>query len=271
MVHNNQNCGKLPHQWQSADVRYFETARWFNVHGNAQTQRYGSDHVENSHVSDNRQCPLLWNGSLISFHGNAQTQRYRSDHVENSHMSDKGRCPLLWNSSLISFHGNALATTGLVPIGYRGALLSSLLVQVNVYVTHNLLNVLVQIANKLGIKKNSNAQTQHYGSDHAGNSHVSDNRQRQLIWNGSLISFHSNAQTQRYRSISTSTSPQNHWFCRICPFFGPPLWSSGQSSWLQIRRPRFDSRHYQKKKCSRSGTGCTQPREYKLRSYLIEK
>jgi hypothetical protein len=28
---------------------------------------------------------------------------------------------------------------------------------------------------------------------------------------------------------------------------GPPLWSSGQSSWLQIRRLRFDSRHYQKK------------------------
>jgi hypothetical protein len=26
---------------------------------------------------------------------------------------------------------------------------------------------------------------------------------------------------------------------------GPPLWSSGQSSWLQIRRPGFDSRHYQ--------------------------
>jgi hypothetical protein len=36
---------------------------------------------------------------------------------------------------------------------------------------------------------------------------------------------------------------------------GPPLWSSGQSSWLQIRRPGFDSRHYQKKKCSVSGTG----------------
>jgi hypothetical protein len=30
---------------------------------------------------------------------------------------------------------------------------------------------------------------------------------------------------------------------RVC---GPPLWSSGQSSWLQIRRPGFDSRHYQK-------------------------
>jgi hypothetical protein len=27
----------------------------------------------------------------------------------------------------------------------------------------------------------------------------------------------------------------------------PPLWSGGQSSWLQIRRPGFDSRHYQKK------------------------
>jgi hypothetical protein len=29
--------------------------------------------------------------------------------------------------------------------------------------------------------------------------------------------------------------------------FPAPLWSSGQSSWLQIRRPGFDSRHYQKK------------------------
>jgi hypothetical protein len=32
-----------------------------------------------------------------------------------------------------------------------------------------------------------------------------------------------------------------------CPLW-PPLWSSGQSSWLQIRRPGFDSRHYQKNK-----------------------
>jgi hypothetical protein len=39
-------------------------------------------------------------------------------------------------------------------------------------------------------------------------------------------------------------------------------WSSGQSSWLQIRRPRFDSRHYQKKNSSGSGTWSTQPREY---------
>jgi hypothetical protein len=42
----------------------------------------------------------------------------------------------------------------------------------------------------------------------------------------------------------------------------PPLWSSGQSSWLQIRRPGFDSRHHQGKKSSGSGTGSTQPREY---------
>jgi hypothetical protein len=33
-----------------------------------------------------------------------------------------------------------------------------------------------------------------------------------------------------------------------CRVVGPPLWSSGQSSWLQIRRPEFESRHYQKKK-----------------------
>jgi hypothetical protein len=35
---------------------------------------------------------------------------------------------------------------------------------------------------------------------------------------------------------------------KFIPWIGPPLWSSGQSSWLQIRRPGFDSRHYQKKK-----------------------
>jgi ribosomal protein L37E len=41
-----------------------------------------------------------------------------------------------------------------------------------------------------------------------------------------------------------------------------PLWSISQSSWLQIRRPGFDSRHYQGKKCSGSGTRSIQPREY---------
>jgi hypothetical protein len=33
-------------------------------------------------------------------------------------------------------------------------------------------------------------------------------------------------------------------------------------SQLQIRRPGFDSRHYQKRKSSGSGTGSTQRREY---------
>jgi hypothetical protein len=42
-------------------------------------------------------------------------------------------------------------------------------------------------------------------------------------------------------------------FVEVCfkdPYDGrrPPLWSSGRSSWLQIRRTGFDSRHYQKKK-----------------------
>jgi hypothetical protein len=31
-------------------------------------------------------------------------------------------------------------------------------------------------------------------------------------------------------------------------YYWPPLWSSGQCSWLQIRRPGFDSRQYQTKK-----------------------
>jgi hypothetical protein len=36
------------------------------------------------------------------------------------------------------------------------------------------------------------------------------------------------------------------WFLKCSP--RPPLWSTGQSSWLQIRRPGFDSRHNQKKR-----------------------
>jgi hypothetical protein len=39
----------------------------------------------------------------------------------------------------------------------------------------------------------------------------------------------------------------NEPFCNLIAlcFRGPLLWSSGQSSWLQIRRPGFDSRRYQ--------------------------
>jgi hypothetical protein len=49
--------------------------------------------------------------------------------------------------TIFYFHLRAL-----VPIGYRGALMSSLL-QVNVYVTHNLLNVLVRLQIKWDSKK----------------------------------------------------------------------------------------------------------------------
>ena len=52
-------------------------------------------------------------------------------------------------------------------------------------------------------------------------------------------------------------------FCYACGMRGPPLWSSGQSFWLQIQRsrvrfpalPDFLS-------SSGSGTGSTQPREF---------
>jgi hypothetical protein len=36
--------------------------------------------------------------------------------------------------------------------------------------------------------------------------------------------------------------------CCVLPYYyyyWPPLWSSGQSSWLQIQRPGFDSQLYQ--------------------------
>jgi hypothetical protein len=31
----------------------------------------------------------------------------------------------------------------------------------------------------------------------------------------------------------------------MCSYLWPPLWFSGQSSWLQIQRSEFDSRNYQ--------------------------
>jgi hypothetical protein len=49
-----------------------------------------------------------------------------------------------------------------------------------------------------------------------------------------------------------------------------PLWSSGQSSWLQIRRPGFDSRHFQKKKLW-VWNGVHSASWVQLRRYLIEK
>jgi hypothetical protein len=45
-----------------------------------------------------------------------------------------------------------------------------------------------------------------------------------------------------YLDVSISTK-----FHGVISQMRPPLWSNGQSSWLQIRRPGFYSRHYQKK------------------------
>jgi hypothetical protein len=60
----------------------------------------------------------------------------------------------------------------------------------------------------------------------------------------------------------------------VCIRKSSPLWSSGQSSWLQIRRPGFDSRHYQifwKKKRKKTVVGLKRDALSLLRSYLIEK
>ena len=52
----------------------------------------------------------------------------------------------------------------------------------------------------------------------------------------------------------------------------PPLWYSGQSFWLQIQRSRVRSPALPDFLSSiGSGTGSTQPREVKLRSYLNKK
>jgi hypothetical protein len=86
------------------------------------------------------------------------------------------------------------------------------------------------------------------GCEMLSTSHCTDNR---LTDSGKVVSpTHRPHFTPQKHYFSTSST---HW---------PPLWSSGQSSWLQIRRPGFDSQHYLKKKSSGSGTGSTQPREY---------
>jgi hypothetical protein len=54
--------------------------------------------------------------------------------------------------------------------------------------------------------------------------------------------------------LPSGAHDQTFVFC--VTFEGPPLWSSGQISWLQFRRPGFDSRHYQifwKKKKKKKG------------------
>jgi hypothetical protein len=52
----------------------------------------------------------------------------------------------------------------------------------------------------------------------------------------------------------------------LAQLISEPLWSSGQSSWLQIRRSRVRFHGITRGEKSRgSGTGSTQPREYSRR------
>jgi hypothetical protein len=60
----------------------------------------------------------------------------------------------------------------------------------------------------------------------------------------SNIPVHIAPNLERFQSKPSCS--HNHYQCKTTEW--PPLWSSGQSSWRQIRRPGFDSRHYQKKK-----------------------
>jgi hypothetical protein len=46
------------------------------------------------------------------------------------------------------------------------------------------------------------------------------------------------------RAMGTLTSATGFTNMESDPLEWPPLWSSGQSSWLQIQRSGFDSRHY---------------------------
>jgi hypothetical protein len=53
------------------------------------------------------------------------------------------------------------------------------------------------------------------------------------------------------------------YFSNVNDFTGPPLWYSGQSSWLHIQRPRVPFPALPDLlRSSGSGTGSTQPREY---------
>jgi hypothetical protein len=63
------------------------------------------------------------------------------------------------------------ATIALEPISYRGALLNTLLHATVYMFLHNLLNVLVQVANKMGLlKMASYQQTSIHINEHLGSS-----------------------------------------------------------------------------------------------------
>jgi hypothetical protein len=67
--------------------------------------------------------------------------------------------------------------------------------------------------------------------------------------------------TKSFRVVNTQKFV--FWYCRLyVAYSGPPLWSSAQSSWLQIQRSRVWFRALPDfLRSSGSGTGSTQPRE----------
>jgi hypothetical protein len=74
-----------------------------------------------------------------------------------------------------------------------------------------------------------------------------------------------------YSDINISTVSFDHSVIKSERQWVPPLWSSGQSSWLHIQRSRVRFPTLQDfLRSSGSGTGSTQPCEYNLRSYLEE-
>jgi hypothetical protein len=71
---------------------------------------------------------------------------------------------------------------------------------------------------------------------------VSTGCQPQHRWELSLKASNSSPRTiSGWVSFEQSSYKFNYCYKSI----GPPLWSSGQSSWLQIRRSGFDFQHYQ--------------------------
>jgi hypothetical protein len=62
--------------------------------------------------------------------------------------------------------------------------------------------------------------------------------------------------------MAENRSQRRQLFRSVCVYTRPPLWSSGQSSWLQIQRSRFRFPALPDfLRSSKFGTGSTQPRE----------
>jgi hypothetical protein len=104
---------------------------------------------------------------------------------------------------------------------------------------HNLLNVLVQIANKWDYKKKKTLVPLETRNPYIVTS---------VMECSTSISTFGRILNNAFFSYSVLCRTIAAYFHRFTQLARPPLCSSGQSSWLQIRRPGFDSRHYQEKK-----------------------